>query len=271
MTNAWNETTGLKELEDSAPLLGDLPGLRLRLQESGYLFFRGLFEPEALLRIREDMLRTANKHGILKEGKELMDAIYAGGEIPTSYKFEASLLYRDMLEQERFNAFGSHPLLALLLGGLLNGPIREHRRRIARITFPGSFGNTTPIHQDHYYIRGAMDTYTCWIPCGDCPAELGGLAVLEGSHKLGFLPHVPMSGTGGRGIEETEAIRDGKWLSTDYRLGDLLLFHGLTLHKALHNITPDKLRLSLEYRLQRSGDPIDDASLRSHYTADSIG
>jgi len=257
------------ELESSSSLLHNMPLLREKLQHDGYLFFRGIFHPDRLLEIRKSILQTGLEHGVVNEEAPIMDGIYAGGEIPSVYKFELSPLYRDLLELENFNRFGSDPVLLLLLGGLLEAEVQEHRRRIARITFPGSYRNTTPAHQDYLYIKGTQDTYTCWIPCGDCPEELGGLAVLEGSHRLGFIPHIPMEGTGGQGIEQDlPVLQELKWLSTDFKLGDLLLFHGLTIHRALHNLTKDRLRVSLEYRYQRKGDRIDAASLRSHYIAE---
>ena len=74
-----------------------------------------------------------------------------------------------------------------------------------------------------------------------------------------------MSGTGGHGIvDEKYAAYNLRWLTTDFRLGDLLLFHSHTLHKALHNVTKDKLRVSLEYRYQRKGDDIDPSSTEYH-------
>jgi len=91
--------------------------------------------------------------------------------------------------------------------------------------------------------------------------------VLEGSHRLDFLTHTPMEGTGGHGIDQELAELQGmKWRTTDYKVGDLLLFHGLTVHKALHNVTRDRLRVSLEFRYQRQGDRTDEGLLRSHYS-----
>ena len=44
--------------------------------------------------------------------------------------------------------------------------------------------------------------------------------------------------------------------SYDYQTGDVVLFHCLTLHKALPNTHLDVLRLSFDVRFQPASDPI---------------
>ena len=46
-------------------------------------------------------------------------------------------------------------------------------------------GGFTGVHLDWVYMgRGTEELYTCWIPIGDIPVEMGTLAVLEGSSSL---------------------------------------------------------------------------------------
>jgi ectoine hydroxylase-related dioxygenase (phytanoyl-CoA dioxygenase family) len=74
-----------------------------------------------------------------------------------------------------------------------------------------------------------------------------------------------MQGTGGHGVPHEQCEQLGRpWLSTDYRIGDILLFHGHTLHKALDNRSKDRMRVSLEYRYQRRADQIDPGSMEFH-------
>ena len=51
-------------------------------------------------------------------------------------------------------------------------------------SFPQFVEHTTPIHQDFVHFQGHHDNLTCWTPVGDCPRDLGGLAVLRGSHRV---------------------------------------------------------------------------------------
>lgn len=53
-------------------------------------------------------------------------------------------------------------------------------------------------------------------------------------------------------------------MSGDLGLGDALVFHSLTLHRALPNRS-DRLRLSVDYRFQRSGDALTEGCLKPHF------
>ena len=58
-----------------------------------------------------------------------------------------------------------------------------------------------------------------------------------------------------------------EWLTTDYRIGDTLIFPALTIHKALPNLTEDRLRVSLDNRYQRVTDPIAEHMLTPHLSS----
>jgi ectoine hydroxylase-related dioxygenase (phytanoyl-CoA dioxygenase family) len=72
-----------------------------------------------------------------------------------------------------------------------------------------------------------------------------------------------MLGAGGRGID-TESL-GLEWACGDFRLGDALLFHSHTVHKALPNTDPERLRLSVDYRYQGVSQPIVESSLKPHF------
>jgi ectoine hydroxylase-related dioxygenase (phytanoyl-CoA dioxygenase family) len=137
-----------------------------------------------------------------------------------------------------------------------------HPRHIARMMFPTKANAPTPPHQDHVHIQGTKTVYTCWLPAGDFPETLGGLAVMPGSHKLGLLPLRASEGAGGRavildGVEQT-------WSHGDFRAGDAIIFHSLTVHKSVPNQFPDRMRLSVDYRYQPLSLPLEEKSLKSH-------
>ena len=54
------------------------------------------------------------------------------------------------------------------------------------------------------------------------------------------------------------------WYSTNYEVGDTLIFPALTIHRALPNYTGDRLRLSLDNRYQAVGDLIAEQMLVTH-------
>jgi ectoine hydroxylase-related dioxygenase (phytanoyl-CoA dioxygenase family) len=248
------------EFEVSNDLLNQPNELRKRLAESGYLFFRGLLDSEALLKVRRDILTLCQESGWIKTGSSLMEGLFRGGSIP-DYNSEYMTMYRKLIKMDSFNAFSRSPEIMALFKSIFESDVLAHPRNIARVTFPKHHFATQP-HQDFHYIRGTPETYTAWIPAGDCPRELGGVAVLDGSQRLGFLKHEPAIGAGGNGL------RTGKmglrWLFSDFRLGDVVIFHSYTIHGALDNITAEQMRVSLDFRYQRVGDEIDPSSLLPH-------
>jgi hypothetical protein len=109
---------------------------------------------------------------------------------------------------------------------------------------------------------------------------MGGLMVLEGSHRLerlkrtygakdvdtycANLPHGPERATGPKPFtgllsRNPVALRErlgGRWLSAEFRMGDVLTFGMYTLHCSLDNQS-DRVRLSCDSRYQLASEPAD--------------
>jgi hypothetical protein len=226
------------ELADSRRLAGDPEALRARLAADGYVFLRGLLPAERV--------RAA--------GERVATALRAGGWTATGSPFLgraagprealADPAYRGAVTSLAFNAL---PYLA---------PLRETVRRIlgpGAFSYPVKVLRAVPpesptertrgryIHCD-YMGSGIQDMLTTWVPLAEVPAALGGLAVRPGGHRgRPWRPRV-LTGT------------EPGWRTTDYRPGDVIIFHCLTPHAALPN-TGDRLRLSADFRWQRSGCP----------------
>jgi hypothetical protein len=137
-----------------------------------------------------------------------------------------------------------------------------HPAKIARLSFPQNLAHTTPAHQDYPFIQGAAETFTTWIPLGDCPRELGGLEVDAQTHVEGIRPHHLSLGAGAMGIDPS-TLPD-RWLTTDYKAGDVLVFHSHTVHRARPNVTRDRLRVSVDFRYQARSLPIAEGNLAPH-------
>ncbi|HEX8237413.1 MAG TPA: phytanoyl-CoA dioxygenase family protein [Abditibacteriaceae bacterium] len=240
--------------------------LRATMNENGYLFFRGLVPADEVLATRREVLQHCADAGWLDTAHDLMQGIAAPGHKPlTEGMPEYSAVYRKILKTPRFHDFPAHPALMSVAHKLLQSEVFVHPRRIGRVTFPQNIVATTPPHQDHYYIRGAVETYSCWIPLGECPVELGGLAVWPRSQHNGYIEHTVHSpgAVGGCGVpvDESKAV----WHTCDFGLGDALFFHSYTIHKAMPNLTTDRLRVSTDNRYQRPKDEIDPGALQPHY------
>lgn len=246
----------------------DASALRDAMNETGYLFFRGLLPAEDVLRVRRYVLQLCSEAGWLDASRDIVEGISAAGHKPLREGFrEYTEVYRKILKTQSFFDFPANPLLMSIAQQLLDSQVLVHPRRIGRVTFPHLEGATTPAHQDHFYIRGAVETYSCWIPLGNCPMELGGLAVLPGSQKHGFLEHnITSAGVGGSGVSVDES--EAQWHCDDFAAGDVLFFHSYTIHKALPNKTEDRLRVSTDNRYQRAKDDIAPGSLKPHINLD---
>ncbi len=241
--------------------------LREQMERDGYLFFRALVPAAEVLQVRRDVLEVLSEAGWIDPAHDLMEGIaYPGIEPKTEGMREYTDVYRKVLKLPRFHNFPCHPALMDIANKLLGQEAFVHPRRIGRITFPGSAKWTTPAHQDYFYIRGSVETYSCWTPLGDCPMNLGGLAVWPGSHKVGYIEHsVSHPGAiGGYGvpIDESQAV----WHTTDFEAGDALFFRSYTIHKALPNLEPNRrIRLSTDNRYQIKEDAIDPGALYPHF------
>lgn len=135
-----------------------------------------------------------------------------------------------------------------------------YRNTDIRFALPHDEKHLTPPHQDHFFIRQTDNFRTAWIPLMNIEQKVGGLTLAARSHHLGLLERVEhetaysyiFRGRKQRGVP-LERIAH-RWLTTDYRPGDLLFFHSLMIHRALPNVS-DRIRLSLDARYQPLSEP----------------
>lgn len=141
-------------------------------------------------------------------------------------------------------------------------------------------GTSTPPHCDIVYMgRGTQTLYTCWIPLGDVPRNQGALMILERSHQLEKLRRGYCSMDvdadnnakklrfrhwgffrGGQYTKKPDAAQrefKRRWLSADFRAGDIILFSTFLLHGTLDNQTSN-IRLTVDARYQLEADPVDE-------------
>jgi hypothetical protein len=227
------------------------------MQQDGYLFLRGLLPPVAVAEVYDAIMAVCQACGWAD----------AQGRAHGAPRLEGSPDFWEVYDRvqclEVFHALAHRAQILQIMGILVEARPFLHPRNIARISFPQAEHFTTPPHQDFVHIQGTSDVYTSWIPLGDCPRELGGVAVLAGSHVYDVLPVHKASGAGGLGVDTDHLAL--AWHTSDYAAGDVLIFHSHTVHKALPNRTTDRLRLSVDYRYQGVGQPLVEDSLDPHF------
>lgn len=253
----------MNEFTAANDLLHQPEALRAQAAADGYLFFRGLLEPETLQSLRRQILTLCADAGWLAPGSDPTEGIAAPGLAPVEGEPAFMEVYNQVNRLEDFHALAHDPALLAMLGDLFGEQPLVHARNIARIIFPQATQFTTPAHQDYIHIQGTEETWTAWIPLSDCPRELGSLAVLPGSHRSGILPTHASLGAGGLGIHTDDL--PFSWAASDFAAGDVLFFHSLMVHKGLPNLTPDRIRLSVDFRYQGISQPVVASSFQPHH------
>ena len=142
-------------------------------------------------------------------------------------------------------------------------------------------GRATPPHCDIVYMgRGTTRLFTSWTPIGDADLVHGSLLVMERSHRLETLKNhygrkdvdtfcrnrVNPNGSPrkqdpnfGRLTKNPVRLRQNlglRWLTADYRAGDLVVFPMYTIHTSLDN-RGHRIRLSTDSRYQLADEPVD--------------
>ena len=109
---------------------------------------------------------------------------------------------------------------------------------------PGARGQA--MHQDNYFLRAHPETcIAAWIAIDHCDVANGALGVVPGSHTMEVAcpEEADLQESFTRGL-----VRPPEGLSavqTDMQAGDVLFFHGSTVHGSLPNTTADRFRRSL--------------------------
>ena len=204
--------TKATEFQEHNALLDDPQALSRQMATDGFLFFRGLVPADETVALRREILQICDNYGWIAPGTELMDGIAdpsADGMEPFCGVGVPPEAYGDVQRLESFHRFAHNPALVNMLSQLFDEKVLVHALKIARLMIPAKGNAPTPAHQDHIFIQGTKTVYTCWMPLGDCPRELGGLSVLRGSHKMGVFPVRAAEGAGGaRGAIRPPGVPD---------------------------------------------------------------
>lgn len=247
--------------------------LRACVQRDGYLFLRGLLDRERVRDARKDALARLVETGIVNRDFPVEDGIAAPG---VSSRMAPDVAKANLPLQEIlysgpairfFEAFWEHEIL-------------HFDYTWFRAVSPGR--GTSP-HCDIVYMgRGTKNLMTMWTPLGDITTDIGGLIVLEDSHRKSdrirrYLERdvdvycanrknadAYASGekkwNGALSLKPVTLLDKlgGRWLTArEYRMGDVVVFPMHTVHGSLDNRS-DKIRLSTDTRYQRSDEPADE-------------
>lgn len=255
----------MQAFTDSTALIDNPIQLQQRFEEEGYLFLRGVIAPEKLTALRAQVTSCLKEAGWLEKQADPMDAIPA--IVPYVEGDEGYLqAYNEVQKLQAFHELAHDSAIHSIMAALLGDKLFPHPLSVARLMFPDNDEWSTPPHQDYPNNQGSESLYACWIPLGDCPRQLGSLSVLRGSHRFGVLPLDYALGAGHRQAVLPPELEALEWVGEDFINGDVLIFHSLTVHRALHNQS-GRMRLSVDYRYQAEGDQLTEPCLLPHFNS----
>ena len=220
---------------------------RAQALRDGYLYVPGLVSLEALAPARALVDGALRSRGWIAPATEPL----AGTTDPSlalgrwnDMRWVGFLA--EVLPTAAVRAIAAEPALVEVLTDVIGGELELHVGDVCRVVSPGDPTLTTPAHQDAAYVKEPEHVWTAWLPLAACPRALGPLAIWAGSHRAGVHPHAPV--VGGDGATGIAIPDDAVWSTGDLALGDVVLFSAFTVHRALDNLTADRLRVSVDYR-----------------------
>jgi hypothetical protein len=273
------------ELRESSFLIGDAEALRNQMDEDGYLFIRGFFKRDDVMEVRRELVARMVKFGLLEPGTDPMDAIARVAPLENVQGPGNDDFARNNPILDKF----------LYTGRIMDFYRRYFGEEVRHFDFTWmrmmAHGKGTTPHCDVVYMgRGTREKLrTAWIPMGDAPLHVGGLMVLEGSHLQherlrtylngdvdAYCSNSPDAARIAEGVREGKDLRTtkrngvlstnpatlreklgGRWLTTDFEVGDLLTFTMHTVHASTDNRS-DRYRISTDSRYQPASLPADE-------------
>jgi hypothetical protein len=220
--------------------------MRTAAREQGCLLRRGLLDRPTVIAVRACVLSLLEELGWLDPSQPpLLARPRQGFRLEGASDPHYVAFLQRLLPDSRVAALGTHPALAEALACLGMRHPQHIPADVCRAVSP--LDDPTPPHQDSHYLPAYDALWVAWIPLGDCPRVMGPLAVRPGSHRAGLVPHRPDAD----GRQVAVAVPPDGWASADLACGDVVFFHGHTLHRALPNRS-SSFRLSMDFRVTSS-------------------
>ena len=249
----------LGTLREGQHLLPDFQALHAQSAEDGYLLLRRLIDREKVRKARSTILHYMHDQHVLTPDAPILEGVMPRGG--RGAKMRRIAYHEDVLTvfqaDELFNFFGAYfgePALTFDYKWL---------RAVGNEQYTGA-------HYDFVYMgRGSGNLHTVWIPLGDTTVDHGTLAVCKCSHNLPSFARirdtygrmdVDRDGIDGWFTKDPMEIVEkfgGEWQTSEFFMGDVVLFGMHTMHASTTNLT-NRFRLSCDVRFQPASDPADE-------------
>ncbi len=250
------------DMRDSNDILDNPDALRHRIADDGYLLIRGLHDKETVLTARHQILEKLDEKGMLAPDTPLMKGIF-NPEYPEPTS-TGSMGNIDLTHLPGFKAVVEGEPIMRFFQLLLGGAARTFDFKWLRTAGPGS---GSPIHYDIVFMgRGTKDLYSCWTPFGDVSLDMGPIVFCLGSNRFDKVRETYGESDVDRDLIEGHFSDDprevinkfgGRWTTTTFSAGDVIIFSMYLMHASLVN-TSNRIRITADTRYQLASEPIDE-------------
>ncbi len=159
----------------------------------------------------------------------------------------------DILDRAIYDLY-IDPRLIGIASSLIGPQITANGDFWVRPKVPGDVTTTLAWHQDSFYYGGVVEPHlqvlSLWIPLVDTDQGNGCLKLVPGSHRFGRIPSRADQNNHQEPVEPISTY--GTPVEEPMRVGDVLVFHNLTLHASGEN-SSEGVRWSIDLRYSPAG------------------
>jgi phytanoyl-CoA hydroxylase len=238
-------------------------------EENGYVILRNFIPKTTLTQVQIGVEALVEELAQQRLAEGLIPELYS--EEPFNNRFKkiyendqnsGPLQFTAELQKKEFFDLYSYPPLLKLVQSYLGDEVLLLMNVIRIRAFPNEKYRSM-WHQDTAYLGAgknsesnkkfaALRFINCWAPLVPVNKENGCMEFIPGSHKCGFVKHVPMDPHGYLHIDPeilNPYLQARKAVDIELDVGDIVLFHNLIFHQGQENIS-GTLRWNADFRFR---------------------
>ena len=168
---------------------------------------------------------------------------YICAEFAQTHQSAVTQIYNEVADLIECVELAKTDNIKFTVQSLLGEKARIYGKIPLRIDVPLETKELAVWHQDDFYVQGAPNELTAWIPLQDTPMHMGALSVMKKSHQTGKLAHKFKWGKKSMPV----GVYDLPVNIIEMKRGDVLLFNSFLLHTSNINFS-NLIRYSIQIR-----------------------
>lgn len=213
-------------LNPSISMQADLKQIKADFDRDGYAVIPGFLDRSEMSELLAEIERYARD---VVPGLPRDEAFYEIKGQPETFKYFKNMsrhapYFAGMFSSRKFEG----------LAEMLLDDTRVVGQNLSLFNKPPRVGDCTPAHQDGYYFHlNPCEALTLWLAVDRVDEENGCVRYVPGSHRAGMRPHRKTATLGfSQGIADYGPGDEAREKVMRAEPGDLLVHHGMTIHRA---------------------------------------